>query len=431
MVGALVPAFGASHFATLLRHLSAGTLFVVIDALDEAQSRVGEASIFDFLEDIGKTAQSAPGAAFVLLGRTRIAEDCWLVLTELGVRTSLYTIDFFDKAQRIKYLDQRLERNPETAASIAGHRAEFEEARNLLFSQLDIAIDPAGGNEDTREAAAFLGYAPVLDAIAVLLESKQNYHALANQLREEEQKAGATSGSGRMDLLKMVVERILEREQERMLQNLVRELAGQAPAGWRDWKQLYTPAEQRARLLARILGDPWAPPVPIPAAMRQRYEDQIRSFFDEHAFLREAKSAASIVFEAYLFADALVDPIHPLRDKLAIYIEGRQALPSRLLADFYFYFTAAANRAIPLTHVGILYGSVLSGETESRRVRLEVNAGDPEPDEWDKTVPNVEFEWVDPTAGEAENAELAWMPTEGKLANKTTVLTRSHPSSMG
>ena len=26
---------------------------------------------------------------------------------------------------------------------------------------------------------------------------------------------------------------------------------------------------------------------------------------------------------------------------------------------------------------------------------------------------------------------LAWMPTEGKLANKTTVLTRSHPSSMG
>ena len=29
------------------------------------------------------------------------------------------------------------------------------------------------------------------------------------------------------------------------------------------------------------------------------------------------------------------------------------------------------------------------------------------------------------------DSTLAWMPTEGKLANKTTVLTRSHPSSMG
>ena len=31
----------------------------------------------------------------------------------------------------------------------------------------------------------------------------------------------------------------------------------------------------------------------------------------------------------------------------------------------------------------------------------------------------------------SRNPFLAWMPTEGKLANKTTVLTRSHPSSMG
>src|SRR5262249_13375324 len=158
---------------------------------------------------------------------------------------------------------------------------------------------------------------------------------------------------------------ILEREQDqKLLRNLRPMLAGQAPTGWSAWEELYTPAEQRARLLARILDHPWVPPVNVPVAIRQAYEEQLKNFFDDHPFLREAKSAASIVFEAYLFADALVEPGHPLRTQLADYLEERRTLPSRLLADFYFLFRAASNRPTRLTHIGLLYESLLAGETE-------------------------------------------------------------------
>jgi hypothetical protein len=190
-----------------------------------------------------------------------------------------------------------------------------------------------------------------------------------------------------------------------MLGNLKPELAAQAPY-WEGWEGLYTPREQRGRIVARLLGDPWTPGVDMPSSMRQGYEEQLANFFDEHPFLRNAKTAANIVFEAYLFADALVDPAHPLRGPLAAYIEGRHALPSHLLADFYFFFREAGHQPIPLTHVGILYGSVLSGETESRRVHLEVDAGDPEVGEWDEAEPTVEFEWIDPTATDPADAEL-------------------------
>jgi hypothetical protein len=406
LAGALGKAFGYAQLGTVLGQLAAGRLFVVIDALDEVRLK-GEDPFMDFLDDIGKVAISAPGAVFVLLGRTQTAEETWLALTDLGVRVHLHRIDFFNETQRIEYLDRRLEQRQETARSIGAHRAEFEEARGLIFSQIQKAIAPPGEEKESAEAVAFLGYAPVLDAIAVLFEDEQNYHGLIGTLHEEERRAVANGRPGRVYVLRTVVETILDREQnEKVLKNLRPELAGQAPPTWNEWQKLYAPAEQRARLLARILGDPRPPVVDAPPAIRQRYEEHIQSFFNEHPFLREAKSAANIVFEAYLFADALVDPAHPLREQVAERVQRQDAVPSRLLADFYFFFRTVANRPIPLTHVGLLYGSLLSGETESRRLRIDLQAGEPEPDEWNKKNPSVDFEWIDPTADEPEEADL-------------------------
>ncbi|HET6882430.1 MAG TPA: hypothetical protein VFI31_19850 [Pirellulales bacterium] len=411
LVGALGRAFDYRHLSTVLERLAAGTLFVVIDALDEAQLKAGsEASFMDFLEDIGKAAKSTPQVAFVLLGRTGIAEDSWLVLSDQSVQTSLYKIEFFDEAQRIEYLDRRLREDQKTAQSIAARRAEFEEARDLLFSQLGKAID----DDDPQETNAFLGYAPVLDTIAVLFkEEGQNYHALINKLRAEDDAADTTSKLGRIKLIDRVVTDILEREHEQKLVNNLRPvLASQAPADWDEWETLYSPPEQQARLLARLLGDSWVPPSDVPATIQEPYERQLRSFFNEHPFLREAKSAASVVFEAHLFAAALVQPNHPLRNRLVAHIERRQAQPSRLLADFYFFFRARATQPVLLSDVGILYGSYLSGETQSRRLHLELDGGEPGDDEWHDGTPTLEFAWIDPTADDVESAELSCVRSE-------------------
>ena len=99
--------------------------------------------------------------------------------------------------------------------------------------------------------------------------------------------------------------------------------------------------------MGRLLKDAWTPPAQVPAPLQQQYEDRLKEFFSEHPFLREGASAANLVFEAYLFAEALVDLNHPLRDAIAELIYRRQSLPSRLLADFYFYFSEATNQPIP------------------------------------------------------------------------------------
>jgi hypothetical protein len=405
VVGAIGPAFGYGQLAAVMGQLASGKLFLVIDALDEARLKVSEPSFYDFLSDIAGAAKSAPGVAFVLLGRTQIAEYSWLVLTDLGISTALCTIDFFDEQQRKTYLDRRLARRPETAAYVAAHRAEFAQARDLLFSQLGEAIDPSGGEKETRDAAAFLGYAPVLDAIAVLLEEEQNYHALINKLHTEGRLPASRPELRRTRLLATVMEYILDREhQQKLVKNLQPVLT--PPKGWTSWDKLYSPPEQKARLLGRLLNDSWTPPAQVPAQLQQQYEDRLKEFFPEHPFLREGASAANLVFEAYLFAEALVDRTHPLRNAIAEFIYRRQSLPSRLLADFYFYFSEAKKQPIPLSHVGLLYGSLVSGETESRRFYLELDGGSPEPDDFEEVSPYLELEWTDPTADDPEAADL-------------------------
>ena len=303
LVGAIGPAFGFAQLAAVMGDLAAGKLFLVIDALDEARLKVSEPSFYDFLTDIAVTAKTAPGVAFVLLGRTQIAEYSWMVLEDLGVPTALCAIDFFDEEQRMTYLDRRLQRRSETAKYVAGHRAEFEQARDLLFSQLGEAINPSGGEKENRDATAFLGYAPVLDAIAVLLEEEQNYHALINKLRAEERLPAARPDLRRTRLLATVMEYILEREhQQKLVLNLKPVLT--PPKGWASWEKLYSPTEQKTRLLGRLLKDAWTPPAQVPVPLQQQYEDRLKEFFSEHPFLREGASAANLVFEAYLFAEA-------------------------------------------------------------------------------------------------------------------------------
>lgn len=405
VVGAIGPAFGFGQLATVMGQIASGNLFVVVDALDEARLKVSEPSFYDFLSDIAAAAKNAPAVAFVLLGRTQIAEYSWLVLTDLGVSTALCTIDFFNEDQRKLYLDRRLSRRPDTAAYVAGHRVEFEQARDLLFSQLGEAIDPSGGDKETRDAAAFLGYAPVLDSIAVLLEDEHNYHALISKLQTEGRLPASRPELRRTRLLATVMEHILTREhQQKLVKNLQPVLT--PPKGWKNWDKLYAPPEQKGRLLGRLLNDPWTPPPQVPAELQRQYEDRLKEFLPEHPFLREGASAANLVFEAYLFAEALVERTHPLRNSIVEFISRRQSLPSRLLADFYFYFSEAKGQPIPLSHVGLLYGSLVSGETESRRFYLELDGGSPEPDEFEEVVPHLELEWTDPTADDPEAGDL-------------------------
>ena len=54
----------------------------------------------------------------------------------------------------------------------------------------------------------------------------------------------------------------------------------------------------------------------------------------------------------------------------------------------------------------MLYGSLISGETESRRFYLELDGGFPESDDFEHVSPRIEVEWTDPTADDIEAGDL-------------------------
>ena len=143
-----------------------------------------------------------------------------------------------------------------------------------------------------------------------------------------------------------------------------------------------------------------------PAKFEPRYENQLTIFFNEHPFLREAKSAANVVFEAYLFADAMIDPTHPLRDRVAGYIEQTQAPPVSPPGGLLLLFQGSCQTTDSSSTCRTSLPSPFFRAKPNPGDSILIDAGDPDPDEWDKTNPSVEFEWVDPTADGPEAAHL-------------------------
>ena len=135
----------------------------------------------------------------------------------------------------------------------------FAEARDLLFTRLRDAVQ---GNRNEQEAAAeirtFLGYAPVLDAMAIRLVREPNWSKQKQEITESMEAARADSKHHPAAILRQVIEAVLSREHEqKLVSNLKPVLEPLAKAtGWSDWAQLYSIDEQCARVLARHLDFP-------------------------------------------------------------------------------------------------------------------------------------------------------------------------------
>ncbi len=395
MTGQLTASFGFSLASQVSTHLGAGTLFLIVDALDEARVKANQAGFEAFIQDIAAIAKNGNGPAFVLLGRTQTAEMTWILLAEAGISTSLLSIQPFTRTQAEQYIEARLRNFDESAASrIANHPQPFVEARDLVLDQLELAV---GGEVAINEEASreFLGYAPVLETVAVLLAKESNFQEFSAGLRSVSSKVKRQTDRP-LAVLEHVIDRLLEREQRQKLQANIRPAleAVAAEAGWSDWDSLYSPDEQKTRLLGLILSRELTACPAMPASVRARYEEQLKAWLPEHPFLRDGKQSANKVFESYLFAIAMREYLTPLSGFVEQQIMARNYKPSRLLADFYILLgEQSGNEVVAKRQIGLLYDSLLAGETDSLRVRLSIEAGDPDESDEEESAVNSEGEF--------------------------------------
>lgn len=298
--------------ASYLQSVGQGMAGLVVDAIDEAHLKAGTANLEAFLHDVGNLAGAATDGrnpSIVLLSRSDTAEFIRTILDEADFSYALLRLSYFgrDASNRFieSYLEQRWESTSGSLYNVAkASRRPFEMLRDERLRQLGLTL--AGSDFSLTgswaEAAPFLGYAPVLIAIAEVL-------AVANP-SSELSKVQRDGGKSRWELLEGILGSILDREQKKVADNLTVQLTAILPAH-RDfgYDRIYSREEQLHRVFARarVAEAPRSLPADLPSSVREVYETAVQQFTADHPFLR-GREFSSVVFSDYVYARLCTAP---------------------------------------------------------------------------------------------------------------------------
>jgi hypothetical protein len=289
LTGLLTTSFPIEQLSNILTSLKGGTYGVIIDGIDEGRSKVNEPAFNAFLEDLIKLSAGSAQTSFVLLGRTQALLDCWVYLQERGLSVGLASIDPFSREQAIRYI------NTFADPPVLGQRAHYDATRDSILSRLAHAF-----SGESPKYLTFIGYPPVLDAIATLLREEKNYYKLSDSLK------GEGSNEIEANLLFKIASYILARERaEKIIPNVVKDLLTEFPSAEQERIEslAYECEEQAARLIAYSLKIPYKLEVIPQPGLNAQYEEKLASFISEHPFLvggsHEFRNA---VFEAVSLA---------------------------------------------------------------------------------------------------------------------------------
>jgi hypothetical protein len=363
----------------------------LIDALDEARLRVTQSSYDDFLSDLVSLAQ-VRNLPTVLFGRVGIVDETWLLLKERGLHCPIFEIDFFDRVSAKKFVLAELDRLAKKASGesffnrLTAHRSVYEQAADGFVARLERAT--------ASDGARFAGYAPVLQAVSTVLSGVTNPASLDHGVQESMQQ----------EILQRLMELVLERESTKLREQLIVSM----PAGF--LKDLYTPDEQLARLVGRILGT--KTPVPsytLPQEHIATYESAVETLMAQHPFLDgTGQKPSGAVFGAAITAFGLFSPLPSVKAAAERYAGDSPHTPNPFLVDFYLHLAERQEGASPLVapeHVVLLYESVrarapvgavvhlsVEGDEVNEEAELEIQISNNASETPDRTIPLRTFQ---------------------------------------
>jgi len=360
--GTILSCFGDSAPA-VLGGLDRGEFLLVLDALDEAHVRAGVQNFEAFLEDITrrlKTARSQP--ALVLFARSETSDLIAVALEINDVPFARLTVDFFDRKHADDFLEKRL----------GGRSSRFAEARDrffgLVYQLLDVDPQQAWNQAKVR---SFLGYAPVLEAIASFL-NVTNYQNLLNELEEVERNADLSSSGMQWRFLGQIINTLLKRERDKVIRAVRGALEAEANRhGWKSWDDLFDGDEQCGRVLAKVLQAPLTLSMRgMPPALASRYEEALTPNLAEHVFVGEKGNFANVVFAEYSYAWALTRGTRQLRLRLRAQLGEYR--PSPILGRFVVALGAESDGGVIIDgeDLGLIYESFLSQTTRQINVTI-------------------------------------------------------------
>lgn len=298
LTGILTSAYPIEKVGAVLEGLRVGTHGIIIDGIDEARTKTTQQGFEAFLDDLIERSRGSYSTVIVVFGRSQVLLSTWCYLMDKNADVGMVQIDPFDLNQARKYIDSRA-RNEDT-----GQQKNYEQARDSILNRLSAAFQPTADSAD-NEFLSFIGYPPVLDAIATLLERERNYHRIQQALRD------GTGGQVEIDLLIRISNYLLDREHDEkavpnFIDTILKDLG--TSHGERLRQSLYGNEEQCARILSRSLSRPFPHQVIKDNKLNEQYEQAVSNWCPEHPFLEDNR-IRNVVFAAVAMTRCVLSSI--------------------------------------------------------------------------------------------------------------------------
>ncbi len=304
---------GLAH-AKLTDEFEEGRATILIDGLDEARMRVTTESFEDFIKDVAEISERT-NRPVTLFGRTGAVLEAWVHLDDLKITPSVLEIQHhpIDNAKTLAFLvSQELRKKkfragdgPDPHTTQAADRTAID----LLVDRLDA--------QTQAEGKLFVGYAPVLGALARQVVSYNNPSELVARLERDDEPV----------TLMRIINSILDREQSKLDQIQLSDDSLR--------EKLYDREEQITRLINRLYDEQL--PIDLPEMTpedQQIYSTAMDTWVAEHPFLDGAGQEPSTeVFAGFLSFKAL--EIAEIAERVRKKIVSRSAKINPFISSFF------------------------------------------------------------------------------------------------
>ena len=290
-----------------LEAFRAGTLPIVVDAMDEGRIVSGEKSFEQFLATTGVLLTESPHhnqstdyrrrPKIIFFGRSESVEFANLAI-QLLAEPSLCRIelDYFAKDSAVRLVNESAEKEignlPISTGQKQSRRASLHSVpmtrlKDTYFSAIASALGLSEEALWTDEIGrSFAGYAPVLSTLAIMIARSENPHRDQHDLEK-------TIVGQAWDVVSRVLSLVMEREQEKFQEIVANEFSSLPDSVFSRDEQLSYLAQLIRGSQIDFCGD-----FQLKEQTKQRYMERVSQFLPEHPFVRDKKAANDVLGSA-------------------------------------------------------------------------------------------------------------------------------------
>ena len=345
--GMLVESLGTKLFSEFTNGLETGDAVLIIDALDEAEMISGRVAIETLLTDLRAVCINSVCPNVILFARTETAHFIKEFYSKDSTRLEIahYEISFFEESDAIEFIKYKISQTSDITPAT-------EKWIKEQFAVIKQTID-----KDESAIKSFLGYAPVLEALAVYFIDEPNTMKLLLHTQDS------------TNAFCQIMKYILDREKAKVVGGFKQRCQKEFPS-FDNWEILYSEEEQIKRIAYYLIfnsTDYDNCRLDLPNELAAEYGELIESFLKDHPFIRVSRKEnsfepdfAGVAFRDYVLAKLMnISEYDDFARELFANRKDGVKCPSSLFFDFYRNFSQGHTKN---SHFQYLYESFKAKE---------------------------------------------------------------------